>query len=390
MKKDLLEKVEMLKDEMLHISDYIFDNPEIGLKEYQASKILRDTLSKNGFQVENNIGHVETAFKATYENGIGGPSIGILVEYDALEGIGHACGHHMQGPIGIATAITLKKFFKEKPYKIVIYGTPAEETVGGKLTMIKNGCFKDIDIALMTHGGPNTTTDVKSLALCKATVTFHGKSAHAAIKPEDGRSALDALLLTFNAIEYLREHVPEDVKIHYTVLNGGGPANVIPNIAVGNFYLRSYSNSTLANCKERFMNILKGASLMTETSFEINIDKEIGGKIPVLKLNELVMKNAKKLNAPAISPPREKTGSTDFGSVMQTIPGTCLRIAFVPEGTSSHSEEFIKAGKSKDAHEAIILASKILTGTIYDLITNKKLLEDIKSEFTDKKNSKKY
>lgn len=390
MKKVLLEKLNLVKDDMIKISDYIFDNPEVGLVEIKASKILTDYLNEHGFHVEKGVGEVDTAFRATYENGIGGPSIGILVEYDALDGLGHACGHHMQGAIGIGVAVTLKDYFKDKPYKLVIYGTPAEETVSGKLTMVKNGCFRDIDIALMTHGGPNTTTDIKSLALCKATVTFHGTSAHAAIKPEDGRSALDALLLTFNGIEFLREHIPDDVRVHYTVLNAGGQANVVPNIAVGNFYIRSYSNNTLENCKERFFKILQGASLMTETTYDITIDKEIGGKIPVLSLNDIVMKNAKEMNAPAISPPREKTGSTDFGSVMNLVPGTCLRIAFVPEGTSSHSTEYLKAGKSQEAHDAIFIGSEILTGTIYDIITNNQLLEKIKDEFNDKKNSNKY
>ncbi|MGF6907098.1 M20 family metallopeptidase [Fusobacterium sp. PH5-44] len=390
MKKVLFEKLNLVKNDMIKISDYIFDNPEIGLEEVKASKILTDYLEDHGFQIEKGIAGLDTAFRAAYENGTGGPSIGILVEYDALEGIGHACGHHMQGPIGLAVAVTLKEYFKEMPYKLVIYGTPAEETIGGKIAMVKNGYFQDIDIALMTHGGPNTTTDIKSLALCKTTVTFHGKSAHAAIKPEDGRSALDALLLTFNGIEFLREHIPDDVRIHYTVLDAGGPANVVPNIAIGNFYIRSYSNHTLETCKERFFKILQGASLMTETTYDITIDKEIGGKIPVLSLNDLIMKNAKELDAPAMSPPREKTGSTDFGSVMNIVPGTCLRIAFVPEGTSSHSAEYLSAGKSQEAHNAICKGSEVLVGAIYDIITDKQLLEKIKSEFKDKKNSNKY
>ena len=390
MKKVLLEKLNLVKNDMIKISDYIFDNPEVGLEEIKASSILTDYLDKHGFYVEKGVGGIDTAFRAVYENGIGGPSIGILVEYDALEGIGHACGHHMQGPIGIGVAVTLKNYFKDKPYKLVIYGTPAEETVSGKLMMVKNGCFMDIDVALMTHGGPNTTTDVKSLALCKSTVIFHGTSAHAAIKPEDGRSALDALLLTFNGIEFLREHIPDDVRIHYTVLNAGGQANVVPNVAVGNFYIRSYNNNTLENCKKRFFKIIQGASLMTETTYDITIDKEIGGKIPVLSLNDVVMENAREINAPAISPPRKKTGSTDFGTVMNIVPGTCLRIAFVPEGTSSHSAEYLKAGKSQEAHEAIFIGSEILAGTIYDIVTNNQLLEKIKSEFNDKKNSNKY
>ena len=381
MKNKLFEKIEELQPELEKMSNFIFDNPEVGLKEYKALNILTDFLKEYNFKIEKGIGGLETSFRAVYENGTGGPSIGILVEYDAIEGLGHACGHHLQGPLGVGVAVALKECLKDQNYKLVVYGTPAEETIGGKLIMIKNGCFKDIDVALMTHGGPNTTTDIKSLAMCKLTVTFKGTRAHAALKPEAGRSAFDALLLTFNAIEFMREHVPDDVRMHYTVINAGGPANVVPGEAVGNFYLRSYDNATLVNCKERFFKIIEGASLMTETSYDIHIDKEMGGKIPVISLNDLVMEGAKELKAPAISAPREKTGSTDFGSVMAMVPGTCLRIAFVPEGSSSHSDEYLKAGKTKEAYEALRIGGKILLSTIFEIIDKPEVFNKIKEEF---------
>lgn len=388
MKEILLKKFESLEPQLQNMANFIFDNPEFGLKEFKASNLLINYLEENGFIIEKGVGGLETAFRAIYEQGTDGPSIGILVEYDAIEGIGHACGHHMQGPIGVGVAVALKEVLKTENYKLVVYGTPAEETTGGKLAILKNGCFKDIDVALMTHGGPNTTTDIKSLAMCKLTVTFNGIKSHAALKPESGRSAFDALLLTFNAIEFMREHVPDDVRMHYTVLNAGGPANVVPDKAVGNFYLRSYDNATLVDCKERFFNIIKGASLMTGTTYDIHIDKEMGGKIPILTLNDLIMKNALELNAPSMSPPREKTGSTDFGSVMAIVPGTCLRIAFVPEGTASHSDEYLKAGKSPEAYKAIDMGGKILLSTIYEIITDKEVLKSIKDEFERKTNKK--
>lgn len=384
MKRKLFEKIEELQPRLQEMSNFLFDNPEIGLKEYKALDILTEFLKEYDFKIEKGIGGLETSFRAVYENGVGGPSIGILVEYDAIEGLGHACGHHLQGPLGIGVAVALKECLKDKNYKLVVYGTPAEETIGGKLVMIKNGCFQDIDVALMTHGGPNTTTDIKSLAMCKLTVTFKGKRAHAALKPEAGRSAFDALLLTFNAIEFMREHVPDDVRMHYTVINAGGSANVVPGEAVGNFYLRSYDNATLADCKERFFKIIQGAGLMTETTYDIHIDKEMGGKIPVLTLNDLVMESARELKAPAISAPREKTGSTDFGSVMAVVPGTCLRIAFVPEGSSSHSDEYLKAGKSEEAYEALRVGGKILLSTIFEIIDKPEVFNKIREEFESK------
>jgi amidohydrolase len=386
MKTDLFNHLDKVKEDMFKTADYIFDNPETDCKEYKAMETLTDYLQKNGFKVEKGIGGIETAFRAVYENGSGGPSLGLLCEYDALENIGHACGHHMQGPAICYAASAFKEVYKDKPYKLVVYGTPAEETTGGKIIMIENGCFKDIDVALMFHGGPTTTTDIKCMALSPFKVIFHGKGAHAAIQPESGRSALDALLLVFNGIEFLREHVKEDTRMHYTITDAGGPDNVVPSEAVGTFSLRSYNRSYLDTVVERFKNIIKGASLMTETTYEIIPEREFDSKIPVLKLNDLLMKNAELVNAPTIRPPREKTGSTDFGNVMYNVPGSCIRVAFVPEGTSPHSKEYLDAGKTEAAHKAALLASKILSATCYDLVSNESILEEIKEEFSKKKN----
>ncbi|MGX6592413.1 M20 family metallopeptidase [Cetobacterium ceti] len=381
MKNDLFEYINKISKDLINMSDFIFDNPEIGLKEFKSSETIINFLEKYGFTVEKGIGGFETAFKAIYENGENGPSIGLLCEYDALENLGHACGHHMQGPSIVGAAIALKEVLKDKPYKIVVYGTPAEETIGGKLQMVKEGCFKDIDLALMMHGSPTTTTDVKSLALSNFTVKFHGTRAHAALAPEQGRSALDGIILLFQGIEFLREHIKDDTRIHYTITNGGGPANVVPKFAEAKFSLRSYDRVYLDSVIERFKKVVQGAALMTETTCEIEETKSLNNKIPVIKLNDILMENAELVKAPRISPPREKTGSTDFGNLMYNLPGSCIRIAFVPEGTSSHSDEFLAAGKSEDAHKAVIYSAEILAGTAYDIIDNPNLLAEIQEEF---------
>ncbi|MEL7648936.1 MAG: M20 family metallopeptidase [Sedimentibacter sp.] len=381
----LFENIEKNKEEMFKAADYIFDNPESDCKEEKAAAVLTNILEEHGFVVEKGVGKLKTAFRAVYESGRNGPSIGLLCEYDALEGIGHACGHHMQGPAIIYAAIALKEKYQEKPFKIVVYGTPAEESTGGKIIMLENGCFRDIEVALMFHGGPATTTDVKSMALSHFKVKFTGKSSHAAMQPEYGRSAFDAMLLSFNAIEFLREHVAEDTRMHYTVTSAGGPDNIVPKEATSTYTLRSYNRSYLDDVVERFKDIIKGAALMTGTTYEIKEDRAFDNKIPVMKLNQLLMNNARMLNAPSISPPREKTGSTDFGNVMYNIPGSCIRVAFVPENTSAHSQEYLDAGKSEKAHEAMLLASKILAGTCYDIINDENLLREIKKEFEETK-----
>lgn len=381
MKLEINQHIEKNKAKIIEMSDFIFDNPEIGGKEFQALALLTNYLKENEFIVECGIGGLDTSFRAVYESGSGGPSIGLLCEYDAIEGIGHACAHQMQGPAIVHAATALKDCVTGENYKLIIYGTPAEESFGGKITMLEHGCFKDIDVALMMHGSPTTTTDLKSLAMSKYLVAFHGLSSHAALKPEDGRSALDSVLMLANGIEFLREHVRDDVRIHYSIINGGGPSNVVPKYASAEFTLRSYSRDYLDEVVERFKKIVEGAALMTETQCELTLLKKLNNKIPVSKLNELLIKNAQKLNAPFISPPREKTGSTDFGNVMYELPGSCIRVAFVPEGTSSHSQAYLDSGKTKEAHDATVLASKILAFSAFDLIKDESLLEEIKEEF---------
>ena len=385
LKEVMFRDIDGIRNEMTAMADDIFDHPEIGLEEFHAQKVLTDWLEKEGFAVERGVAGVETAFKAVYRHGEGGPNIGLLCEYDALPGIGHACGHHMQGPSILAAAKALKDAEIREPYTITVYGTPAEESVSGKIRMIQNGCtFEELDAALMMHGGPATQVDVKSLANSKYKVIFHGVSAHAAIKPEKGRSALDALILAFQGIEFLREHVNSDVKIHYTVVNcGGTPANVVPAYAEASVYVRSYNRAYLDTVCRRFEKVLKGAAMMTETEVEIIEEKKVDNKIPVLTLNNLVMKQAGKIHAPRIAPAREKTGSTDFGNVMRRVPGTCARIAFVAPGAAAHSQEYIEAGKTEAAHDAVIYGAKILAGTALELIENPELLKQAKEEFME-------
>lgn len=385
MKNKISPYIDSIATELTEMSEFIFDNPEIGNKEYKACDLLCNAFSKRGFSVEKGVGGLETSFRAVYEQGSGGPSIGILVEYDALEKQGHACGHHMQGPLGYGAALALQQSIEDKPYKIVVYGTPAEETTSGKIAMMNNGCFRDIDVALMTHGNPGTGIDVKSMAAIKYTVTFHGKAAHAALRPEMGRSAFDALLLSFQGVEFLREHVPEDTRIHYTVLDAGGPANSVPAKAVGSFYVRSYNPIKLYDIAKRFEKVMQGAAMMTETTVDIHVDKELKGKIPCYVLNDLAMKNAAEFGLTNLQPAREKTGSTDFGTVMFDIPGTCLRVDFVPVGTASHSQEYLDAGKGATANKAIVDGAKALAGIAYDIVMQAGLLESIKADFVKNK-----
>lgn len=399
-KRQLFEEIDRQSERLCEMADTIFDHPEYDGEEMMAADILCRYLAENGFSVERPIAGLKSAFRAVYHaapadgganapqtpsGGAAAPRIGILCEYDGLKNLGHGCGHHMQGPACLGAAVALKNCCECLPFDLVVYGTPAEETFGGKINMLEAGYFEDIDVALMMHGGPDTCTDIHCLALSSFEVRFHGKKAHAAIMPEEGRSALDALLLAFQGIEFLREHVRDDVRMHYTVKELPGPENVVPSEAVGSFALRSFSREYLDSVTERFKDLVQGAALMAGVTYEIQEQPALANKIPNLKVNELLIENARLAGAPGIVPPRERTGSTDFGNVLHQLPGGCIRVKFVPSGTSSHSRAYVEAGKTKDAHACIIYGAKAMAGAAWDMLSDPAILDEIKREFEEKR-----
>lgn len=386
MKAQLFSQIDNEKSELWQMSDAICDNPEIGLHEYKASELLKNYLQRNGFAVTSGVGGFETAFRAEYTVGSGGPNVGLLCEYDALEGIGHGCGHHMQGPAVVGAAAALKKVLSDgkAPCSIIVYGTPAEETLGAKTPMMQAGCFKELDLALMTHGSNGTSVDNKTMAASHFNVEFYGKSSHAAISPEKGRSALDAMLLSFNGIEFLREHVLDDVRMHYCIPEAIKPVNAVHDHARGEYALRSYSREVLDGVIERFFNIIKGAALMTGTTYKIIPGMRADNGLAVDALRDLLMDNARLVDAPNICAPRTKTGSTDFGTVTHYIPGACIRVDCGCAHVAGHSKELAAMGKSEQFHEAIVYSAKIIAATVWDYVTNSELRTKIADEFKAK------
>lgn len=370
---------------MNEMADSIFDHPEMGFEEYYALELLTGWLEQNGFNTERGIGGLETAFRAVYENGTDGPSIGLLCEYDALK-MGHACGHHMQGPIMLITAQAIKTLVTDIPYKLVIYGTPAEEGPQGKRIMMENGCFRDIDLALMTHAAPNTTVDIKSLAGSKLRFTVKGVAAHEALMPEKSRSATDAVILALQGIEFLRGHVKEDVKFYSSIIEcSGTPNNADSTAAAGEVSIRTYQSEDLPELEERVQNVIMGAALMTGTEARVEKIGGIAGKLPSYSLNRIIMENAVLLDAPRRLEYRTRTGSTDFSYVTRMIPGAVSRFAFVPEGSASHSQVFLDYGKSVEAHQGMVTGASILSFTVYDLLNDQELFEGVMDEFQIRK-----
>ncbi|GED67147.1 amidohydrolase [Brevibacillus reuszeri] len=387
-KESIYSTVEDLRDLIIQVNDYIHDNPELGHQEFKAVELLTSTLADHGFQVEKEVAGLPTAFTATYQNKQGGPVIGLLCEYDALEGLGHGCGHNLQASSITGAAIALRNNLGELPARIIVYGTPAEETTSGKVPMAEAGLFDCLDVALMMHGGDRTTVDGKSLAINSVEFVFEGKASHAAVAPEQGISALDAVLLTFNGIEYLREHVRSDVKIHGIITDGGTAPNIVPERAEAKFLIRAADRAYLDTVVERVYNVARGAALAVGAKLTIHEGKALDNKLNVQRLNDLLLENARLAGAREITPPRQSTGSTDFSTVTHRVPGACLRVSFVPFGVSNHTRDWVEAGKSEDGHAAIIAAAKAIAATSYDLITKPDVLKEIQKEFLVAKGSR--
>lgn len=389
MKEALFAKVTSYKDEMIVLADAIYDHPELALKETFAAETLCSYLREKGFHVEEHTGGLDTAFRVEVQNGEGGPSIGLLAEYDALPGVDHACGHHMQGPVMIASMMALCELLpKDRPWKMVLYGTPGEEGSGGKIIMADNGCFRDIDVALMMHGGDMTTYDPTMSAFARFKVTYYGKAAHAAAHPDSGRSAFDALLLAMNGIEFMREHMIDNARVHYAPFHAGHtPPNIVPESAAGDFVLRCLNDIYLDDMIKRFKNIIEGAAMMTDTTYSVEENgKRIRACFPNQPLADIFYKNAELIGAPRITVPRGTMGSTDFGNVMEYIPGICARVAFAPKGTGAHSIEWAQVGKSQEAHDCIEISAKIIAGMAWDIIMDQKLMESIQADYQLQRN----
>lgn len=379
------EFIEKIKGKLFELSDFIHQNPELGNEEFLAVEAITNLLKENGFEITRTVAGLDTAFKATYCNGKGGLTIGLICEYDALPELGHGCGHNLQPSSIVGAALAIKEAVKDLPYTIEVIGTPAEESTSAKIPMAAEGVFDHLDFALMMHGGDRTTVDGRSLAVDNYMFEFTGKESHAAVAPENGRSALDGVIMTFNGMEYLREHVRSDVRIHGIITHGGIAPNIVPKYASAKFSIRASDRDYLNELVERALNVVKGAALMSGTEVKITKIKSLENKLNVQSLNDVLLENARKIGAPNITLPRERTGSTDFSIVTHRVPGACIRVAFVPQGVSNHTEEWVSAANSKTGHEAIVYAAKIISSSCIDLLYSTELQEKMRAQFLAEK-----
>ena len=363
----------------------IFDHPEWDGNEYFASKLLTDILKDMDFEVELGIAGLPTAFRAVKKFGEGGPNIGFIGEYDALRDFEHACGHHMQTPAIIAAVDALIPYITENNVNctLTVYGTPAEETFGGKIVMMEKGYFSELDAAIASHATQDTAAiSGPSYALFTYKVEVVGKSSHACSFPHVGRSALDTLILAFNGIEFMREHTKDDVRMHYSIDEGTGPANAVHPKAKATITVRSRFSSALPELEKRVRNILKGACLMCETKVKINKQPVYLVQMPNEVLRQLAYNNFELLDVEKIN--REATpagGSTDFGNVSTVVPAILVKLPFCKAPT--HSKDWVKAGKSDAAVKCMQDSAKAMAGIAFDLLTSPELVKKARESFIE-------
>lgn len=423
--QDIQSNYESYKKIALQIWDYA----EMGYKEQKSSALLQQTLKENGFSVEAGVAEIPTAFVATYGNGK--PVIAILAEYDALPGLaqqavpekkeitgknaGHGCGHHLFGTASVAAGIELKKLIDEKKISgtIKVFGCPAEEGGSGKVYMVRAGLFNDVDVAIHWHpGDENSVTMTSALANSSAKFRFKGLSAHASMAPDKGRSSLDAVEAMNYMVNMMREHVPQETRIHYVITNGGKAPNVVPDFAEVYYYVRHPKREQVKQIFERVVNAGKAAALGTETMMEYEI---IGGTHDLLlnrTLAEVMQKNlvrtggvkytseeiefAKKIQASLTKPPAIGTsdsivplkavmdaggGSTDVGDVSYAVPTVGLDAATWVPGTPAHSWQAVACGGTEIGTKGMMVAAKTMALTAIDLFLDPALIEKAKIEF---------
>ena len=410
----------------------IWDYAELGYLEMRSSALLQKTLQQAGFEVESNIAGIPTAFIASY--GQGEPVVGILAEFDALPGIsqaasptrsivegkhaGHACGHHLFGVGSMAAAMAVSRWMKQNgtPGTLKLYGTPAEEGGSGKVYMVREGAFKDVDAVLHWHPSDrNVANPGTSLANKSARARFYGQSSHAAAAPERGRSALDGVEAMNFMVNMLREHVPSSTRIHYVITSGGAAPNVVPDFAEVYYYVRHPDAETLLGIWDRVMQTAKAAALGTGTEVSIETMHGNHSLLPNQALAKVMHANLSRVGGytmdeseihfakqietsftagksllgleQRVLPMRLEhgKGSTDVGDVSWIVPTTGMSAATWVPGTSAHSWQAIAAGGTSIGAKGMLVAAKALALTAMDVMTDAQLRSAALAEFDDRR-----
>jgi len=415
-KEDVVKSIDAGYDKYSAIAKKIWEYAEVGYQETKSSALLQETLSQAGFKIEKGVAGMPTAFVASY--GSGKPVIGILGEFDALPGVsqdavpeikkaegrtaGHACGHHLFGTASSASAIAVKDWLiaNKKQGTIRFYGTPAEEGGSGKVYMVREGLFNDVDVVFHWHpGAQNNASAGNSLANKTGKFRFTGIAAHAAVSPERGRSALDGVEAMNDMVNMMREHVTQESRIHYVITRGGEAPNVVPAFAEVYYYVRHPKRTEVKDMWERLTRAAQGAALGTDTKVEWEITGGVYDLLPNETLAKVMDTNlravggytytpeekvfAEKIQTTFTSspPPLSSTstvsgvdllsgGSTDVGDVSWVVPTAGFTTATWVPGTAAHSWQAVAAGGTSIGNKGMMMAAKTMALSIIDVFSN--------------------
>lgn len=380
LKKQVLEEVETCGSELIDLSLRIHKNPEISLEETRASEWLAEHLERKGFKVERALCQLPTAFKASY--GQGKPRIAFLAEYDALPKLGHACGHNIIAASALGAGLALRVAVDQLGGSVLVIGTPGEEYYGCKATMLERGAFSEVDVAMMIHPGTRDVAAPVALACSSLEVEFFGKAAHAAGRADEGINALEALILAFNNINSLRQHIRGTSRIHGIITNGGEAPNIVPAYSRAVFLVRAEDEEYLGELREKVLDCFAAASIASGTRLEHK-----WGEISYSPLRsnptlaKLFTQNMKSLGRKIHPPNPRRAGSTDIGNVSQAVPSLQPIIAIAPPRISEHSSEFAAAAASEAGHRGLMDGAKALALTGVDLLADREAMAKVEDDF---------
>ena len=382
-KRRVVEGVEGRAELLLDLSHRIHARPELLFEEHHAATLVADALATGGLDVERGAFGLDTAVAARAGGG-GGPTVAVLCEYDALPGIGHACGHNVIAAAGLGAGLAAAAVAEEAGGRLVVLGTPAEEGGGGKAIMGDRGAFEGVDAAMMVHPAGLDLTEPDAIAVASLRVEYHGRGAHAAARPEHGRNALDAAVLGYNAVAALRQHIRSRERVHGVFLKAGEKPNVVPHHTVTEWYVRSDTLSTLQPLKERVLACLEagaaaaGCRMTWEPAAPEYSDLRTNRP-----LVELYRANSARLGRTVEEPSAERrvTASTDMGNVSYLVPAIHPIVAAAPPEVSLHSREFAACAASPQADRAALDGAKAMAMTVVDLWLGPDTLAEVRAAF---------
>lgn len=379
----IVDRIDQLADELLAVSHGIHANPELAFKEHDACALLASTARRLDLPVDTGVYSLETSFEGRIEGGKPGPTVAILAEYDALPGIGHACGHNLIATAALGAALGLHAVADQLGGTVRLLGTPAEERGGGKELMARAGAFQGVDAAMMIHPAGVNLTTMPCICVAEVEVIYHGRSAHASAMPHKGVNALDGLLLAYQAVSNLRQHIRDQERIHGIVTEGGQAPNIVPDRAVGDFYVRAANEANLAKLKPRVQACFEAGAKGSGCEVEVN-----WAEVDYLDLNtnwplaDCFQRHGEELGRDFLK--HESlggAGSTDMGNVSYRVPSIHPMLACAPPNVVIHNPEFAKWARSERGDAAALDGAKALALTAAEFLQSKSLQAESSKAF---------